>query len=73
LVDAVRTVAARRGVTPAQIALAWVLSRGEHVLVIPGTQRRKYLEENVAAAGIALGQQELEELDALPAPVGGRY
>ncbi len=58
---------------PPQIALAWVLSRGEHVLAIPGTQRRKYLEENVAAAGIALTPAELEELDAMPAPVGGRY
>jgi aryl-alcohol dehydrogenase-like predicted oxidoreductase len=73
IVDAVRAGAARRGVTPAQIALAWVLSRGEHVLAIPGTQRRKYLEENVAAAGIVLTPAELEELDAIPAPVGGRY
>ncbi len=73
IVDAVRAVASRRGVTPAQIALAWVLSRGEHVLAIPGTQRRKYLEENVAAAAIALTPAELAELDAIPAPVGGRY
>jgi aryl-alcohol dehydrogenase-like predicted oxidoreductase len=73
IVEAVRAVAARRGVTPAQIALAWVLSRGEHVLAIPGTQRRKYLEENIGAARIALSPEELEELDAIPAPVGGRY
>ncbi|HEY1250771.1 MAG TPA: aldo/keto reductase [Thermoanaerobaculia bacterium] len=73
IVEAVRAVAARRGVTPAQIALAWVLSRGEHVLAIPGTQRRRYLEENVAAASIDLTPSELEELDAIPAPVGGRY
>ena len=73
VVDAVRAVAERRGVTPAQIALAWVLSRGEHVLAIPGTQRRKYLEENVAAAAITLTPAELTELDAVPAPVGGRY
>jgi len=73
LVEAVRAVAARRGVTPAQIALAWVLSRGEHVLAIPGTQRRRYLEENVGAASIALSPAEVEELDAMPAPVGGRY
>ena len=73
IVDAVRAVAARRGVTAAQIALAWVLARGEHVLAIPGTQRRKYLEENIAAADIQLTPAELEELDAIPAPVGGRY
>ena len=73
IVERVRAVAARRGATPAQIALAWVLARGEHVLAIPGTQRRKYLEENVAAADLDLTPEELAELDALPAPVGGRY
>ena len=73
LVERVRDVAARRGATPAQIALAWVLSRGEQVLAIPGTQRRRYLEQNVAAAEIALTAEELALLDALPAPVGGRY
>jgi aryl-alcohol dehydrogenase-like predicted oxidoreductase len=73
IVDAVRAVAARRGATPAQIALAWVLARGEHVLAIPGTQRRKYLEENIAAADIELAPADLEELDTIPAPVGGRY
>ena len=73
IVERVRAVAARRGATPAQIALAWVLARGEHVLAIPGTQRRKYLEENVAAADLDLAPEELAELDALPAPVGGRY
>jgi aryl-alcohol dehydrogenase-like predicted oxidoreductase len=73
IVDAVRAVASRRGVTPAQMALAWVLARGEHVLAIPGTQRRTYLEQNVAAADIALAAEELRELDEVPAPVGGRY
>ncbi len=73
IVGAVRAVAQRRGVTPAQVALAWVLSQGEHVLAIPGTQRRKYLEENVAAASIDLTAAEREELDAIPAPAGARY
>jgi aryl-alcohol dehydrogenase-like predicted oxidoreductase len=73
IVDAVRAVAERRGVTPAQIALAWVLSRGEHVLAIPGTQRQNYLEQNHAAEEIALTSEELADLDAIPAPVGGRY
>ncbi len=73
LVDRVREIAARRGVPAAGIALAWVLAQGEHVHAIPGTQRRRYLEQNVAAAGIALTPEERAELDALPAPVGGRY
>jgi aryl-alcohol dehydrogenase-like predicted oxidoreductase len=50
-----------------------VLAQGPHVLAIPGTQRRKYLEQNVAAAKILLTPEELAALEALPAPVGGRY
>ena len=73
IVEKIRLLAERRGATPAQIALAWVLAQGEHVLAIPGTQRLRYLEQNVAAAGIELTPEELAELDALPAPVGGRY
>jgi len=73
IVERLRAIAARRGATPAQIALAWVLARGEHVLAIPGTQRRRYLEENVAAVDFDLTPEELEVLDTLPAPVGGRY
>jgi len=73
LVERVKGVAQRRGATAAQIALAWVLARGPHVLVIPGTQRLRYLEQNIAAAEIVLTPDELAELDALPAPVGGRY
>jgi len=73
IVEGVAAVAARRGATAAQVALSWVLSRGEQVLAIPGTQRRKYLEENVAAADVALTAADLADLDGLPAPVGGRY
>jgi aryl-alcohol dehydrogenase-like predicted oxidoreductase len=73
IVERVRAAAERRGVTPAQIALAWVLARGEHVLAIPGTQRVKHLEENVAACDIELTPEELKELDAIPAPAGARY
>jgi aryl-alcohol dehydrogenase-like predicted oxidoreductase len=73
IVDAVKAVADRRGVTPAQIAIAWVLARGEHVVAIPGTRREKYLEQNVAAADVALTREDLAELDAVPAPVGARY
>lgn len=73
IVEQVRAVAQRRGATPAQVALAWVLSRGEQVLAIPGTQRRKYLEENAAAASLDLTAEDLSDLDAMPAPAGGRY
>ncbi len=73
LVERVRAVADRRGATAAQVALAWVLARGEHVLAIPGTQRRRYLEQNVGAADLVLAPEDLRELDALPAPAGGRY
>jgi aryl-alcohol dehydrogenase-like predicted oxidoreductase len=73
LVERVRAIAQRRRATAAQIALAWVLAQGKHVLAIPGTQRRMYLEQNVAAGEIVLTAKELAELDALPAPVGGRY
>jgi aryl-alcohol dehydrogenase-like predicted oxidoreductase len=73
IVDAVRAVAERRGHAPAQVALAWVLARGEHVLAIPGTQREKYLRQNLAAGDLVLSPKDLEELDAVPAPVGGRY
>jgi aryl-alcohol dehydrogenase-like predicted oxidoreductase len=73
LVETVRAVAARLGCAPAQVALAWVLARGGHVLAIPGTQREKYLRQNVAAGDVELSPRDLEELDAMPAPVGGRY
>lgn len=73
LVDAVRAVADRRGATPGQVALAWVLAQAEQVVPIPGTKRVHRLEENVAAAGLALSAEDLAELDALPAPVGTRY
>ena len=73
LVDAVRAVADRLGATPAQVALAWVLAQGEHVVPIPGTKKVAYLEQNAAAAGVELSAQDLADLDALPAPVGARY
>ncbi len=64
LVAAVEAVGREKGATPAQIALAWVLSRGEDVVPIPGTKRRKYLEENVAALEIELTADDLERLEA---------
>ena len=73
LVERVRAVAERQGATPAQVALAWVLAQGDHVVPIPGTKRSERLEENVAAAELRLAPEDLAELDALPAPVGSRY
>ena len=73
IVERVREVAARAGATPAQVALAWVLGRGRYVVPIPGTKTPKYLAENAAAADVVLAGDQLADLDALPAPQGGRY
>ncbi len=76
LVDRVRAIADRKGVKPGQLALAWVLAQGKDVVPIPGTKRRKYLEENAAAAGLQLSPEEIAELEAaIPQDeiVGERY
>jgi len=73
LVERVGAVAERHSATPAQVALAWLLAQGDHVVPIPGTKRIERLEENVAAAQLTLSPEDLAELDALPAPVGSRY
>jgi aryl-alcohol dehydrogenase-like predicted oxidoreductase len=64
LVDRVKKIAERKGVKPGQLALAWVLAKGEDLVPIPGTKRRKYLEENAAAADIQLSPAEVAELEA---------
>jgi aryl-alcohol dehydrogenase-like predicted oxidoreductase len=72
----VKAVAQRKGATPGQVALAWLLTRGEDLAPIPGTKRRKYLEENVAAAELVLTSAETAELDAAVPPgatAGPRY
>jgi aryl-alcohol dehydrogenase-like predicted oxidoreductase len=72
----VRELAEAKSCTPAQLALAWVLSRGDDVVPIPGTKRRTYLEQNAAAADVELTDDELSELDeAFPpgAAAGPRY
>jgi aryl-alcohol dehydrogenase-like predicted oxidoreductase len=73
IVGRVREIAAQAGATPAQVALAWVLSQGRHVVPIPGTKTPKYLADNAGAADIELSAAHLAELDALPAPQGARY
>jgi aryl-alcohol dehydrogenase-like predicted oxidoreductase len=72
----VRELAARKGVTPGQIALAWLLHKGSDVVPIPGTKRRRYLEENVGAADVSLRAEEMAALDVALAPEkvsGPRY
>jgi aryl-alcohol dehydrogenase-like predicted oxidoreductase len=64
LVERVKAIAQRRGATAGQMALAWVLAQGEDVVPIPGTKRRRYLEENAAAAQIRLTPDEVAELEA---------
>jgi aryl-alcohol dehydrogenase-like predicted oxidoreductase len=72
----VREVAERKSATPAQIALAWLLQKGSDVVPIPGTKRRRYLEEDVGAADVSLSDDELRRLDAALSPEhvsGPRY
>jgi len=73
IVDAVRAVAARHDATPAQVAIAWTLAQGDHIIPIPGTKRSRYLRENVAAADLRLTSADLADLDQVPVPVGTRY
>ncbi|HEY3681808.1 MAG TPA: aldo/keto reductase [Streptosporangiaceae bacterium] len=73
IVDVVKAVAARRNATPAQIAIAWTLAQGPHVLPIPGTKRSRYLRDNASSATLSLTKDDLTELDAVPAAVGSRY
>jgi len=74
--ETVRALATSKGVTAGQIALAWLLHKGPDVVPIPGTKRRRYLEENVAAAAVSLSAEEVAQLDAALAPErvsGPRY
>ena len=69
-------MAQNKGVKPSQLALAWVLAQGEYIVPIPGTKRRTYLEENLAALDVVLSAQELATLDAVfpfHAAAGERY
>ena len=76
LVEQVKTLAADKGVTAGQLALAWVLAQGDYIIPIPGTKRRTYLQENVEALSISLSADELAALDAIfpaDATAGLRY
>lgn len=76
LVEKINQLAQEKQVTPSQLALAWVLAQGEHIVPIPGTKRRRYLEENVAALDVTLTKEELAAIDAIFPPdaaAGERY
>jgi aryl-alcohol dehydrogenase-like predicted oxidoreductase len=70
----VEEIAEEKGITPAQLALAWVLAQGEDIVPIPGTKRREYLEENAKAADVELTDEDLARIEEeLPAVSGARY
>lgn len=73
IVEGVAAIAASIGVTSAQLALAWVLAQGDHVVPIPGTKRRRWLEENVAAVDVPMTADVMAAIDALPRSVAPRY
>lgn len=76
LVNKVKSIAAHKGCTPAQLALAWVLAQGKEVLAIPGTKRRDRLDENLGALDVTLSDAELKAIDAVFPPdaaAGTRY
>jgi aryl-alcohol dehydrogenase-like predicted oxidoreductase len=74
LAERVRELAAEKGLTPGQLALAWVLHRGEHIVPIPGTKRVLYLEENLGAADVELSEAEVQRIaEEVPSATGERY
>ncbi|MEA3036713.1 MAG: hypothetical protein QOH04_2485 [Sphingomonadales bacterium] len=76
LVHAIEAMAAEKGVTAAQLALAWVLAQGEDIVPIPGTKRRTWLDQNIGALEVSLSRDELDRLDAILPPgaaAGPRY
>jgi aryl-alcohol dehydrogenase-like predicted oxidoreductase len=76
LAKRISALSANKGCTPAQLALAWLLAQGKDIVPIPGTKRRRYLEENVGALDVRLTPEELTEIDTLLPPgaaAGSRY
>jgi aryl-alcohol dehydrogenase-like predicted oxidoreductase len=74
LADKVKEIAAEKGVTPAQLAIAWLLAQGDDIVPIPGTKRRTYLEQNAGAVDVGLTADDLARIDAeLPQTAGERY
>lgn len=73
IVDAIESIATRQEMSPAQIAIAWVLAQGDDIVPIPGTKKVTRLEENTASVNVSLSEEELETLNSLPRPEGDRY
>jgi aryl-alcohol dehydrogenase-like predicted oxidoreductase len=74
LADKVKEIAAEKDVTPAQLAIAWLLAQGDDIVPIPGTKRRAYLEQNAGAVDVELSAEDLTRIDAeLPETAGDRY
>jgi aryl-alcohol dehydrogenase-like predicted oxidoreductase len=73
IAEEVRGVAAEVGATPAQVAIAWLLTKGENIAPIPGTKRVKRVEENVAADDVVLTADQIQTLDNLPVASGGHH
>ena len=76
LVQAVEAMAAEKGCTPAQLALAWVLAQGDVIVPIPGTKRRTYLDDNIGSLDVTLDQADLARIDDILPPgaaSGDRY
>ncbi len=76
LAEKIRTIAAAKGITPGQLALAWVLAQGDAIVPIPGTKHLRYLEENIAAGSVVISEAETKEIDRLlpkGAAAGARY
>ena len=76
LVDKIKEIAAAKGCTPAQLALAWVLAQGENIIPIPGTKRRKYLLDNAGAADVTMTTDDFKAIDKLLEQypnIGDRY
>nr|WP_263053188.1 aldo/keto reductase [Chlorobium phaeobacteroides] len=76
LVERIKTIAHRKGITPGQLALAWVLAQGDDIVPIPGTKHLHYLEENIAAGSVIISKTEMTDIiEALPKGVaaGARY
>ncbi len=73
LADEVAAVASEVGATPAQVALAWLLAKGDHIVPIPGTKRVARVEQNIAADGVQLSAEQIDRLDGLPPAAGAHH
>lgn len=73
IVSIVQRIAQQKKATPAQVALSWLLHKGNDIVPIPGTKRRKYLEENLHAANVTLSDKDIQEMDTVPQVSGARY